>query len=265
MVDLIGPFRIRLFDLLVLQVTIPTWASLCAVSQAHCRESPELWHQSAQNAMDPLGAIASTITVVAATIKVSEGILAVISSIRYLPDELLATSNDVTDFRLVLVYIQDAIVQEESLVNALLQAQPGGQLAIDANLPAAAPQAKSMVQQAQNKLSEMEEVVRKTRAIQNAKGFAAFGRIRLLERTKMRLLREDLNNLKVNINAHFTVKSRCATPKLLERYNVHKLIRCKHMCFPFRGPCQSYLSRGGSDSARDPTAYRQAGLHTSAD
>jgi hypothetical protein len=135
--------------------------------------------------MDPLGAIASTVTLVGATIKVSEGVPTSIGSIRYLLDELLATSNDVTDFRLVLVSIQDTIAQEELLVGGLEQGHSGGQLAIDGNMPAAAaPQASTMVQEAQNKRPEIEEVVRKTKTIQNTKGFAALDRIRLLKRTK---------------------------------------------------------------------------------
>lgn len=158
--------------------------------------------------MDPLSIIASTIAVLGATIKVSEGVAKIINSFNHLPNELIATSNDITDIRLVLAGIEESVVQEEALFRALGLAQIPGQLAITNNVPAAVPEAPSLVQRAQEKLIEIEDVIRKYRALQNTKGIGVLGRIRLLDRSKLSMLRNDLSRIKLNIVTHFSVKGR---------------------------------------------------------
>lgn len=54
----------------------------------------------------------------------------------------------------------------------------------------------------------MQEVVRRFTELQNATAFGAFARIRVLDRRKLKILRDDLNSLKVSIASHFSVKGR---------------------------------------------------------
>ena len=69
--------------------------------------------------MDPLSILVSSITLLGASIKVAESIVSIIGSIRHQSDELLATSNDVTDFSFVLMEIQETSIREERALTAL--------------------------------------------------------------------------------------------------------------------------------------------------
>jgi hypothetical protein len=158
--------------------------------------------------MDPLSIIGLTITVVGASIKISEGVANLIGHTKNTPTELLQTSNDVTDFRLVLVNVEESITQEETLFQTLRPVQALGQLTIANHVPAANPEAPNLVQRGHRKLVEIEEVVRSYRQAQNAKGLGALGRIRKLDKGKLRTLRDDLRSMKLNIATYFSVKGR---------------------------------------------------------
>jgi hypothetical protein len=158
--------------------------------------------------MDPLSIIGFTITAVGATITVSGSLVDLISHINNIPNELLATSNDVTDLRLVLTNIEESIAQEQLLLQTLRPVLAAGQLAITENVPAAAPEAPSLVQRARDKLTEIEDVVRKYTALQNVRGIGVLGRVRFLNKGKLRTLRDDLSRIKLDIATHFSVKGR---------------------------------------------------------
>jgi hypothetical protein len=158
--------------------------------------------------MDPLSIIGLTVTFLGASIKVSEGVVNLISNVKNSPNDLLQTSNDVTDFRLVLVNIEESIRQEETLLQTLRPVQGLGQLTIENHVPAAAPEAPTLIQRAEHKLVEIEEVVRRYRQAQSAKGVIALSRVWALDRSKLRTLRDDLRSMKLNIATHFSVKGR---------------------------------------------------------
>lgn len=65
--------------------------------------------------MDPISIVGISIALVGASLNVSEGLVKLISHIKNTPNELLQASNDVTDFRLLLLNIEDSIRDEERL------------------------------------------------------------------------------------------------------------------------------------------------------
>src|SRR5271170_1962959 len=145
--------------------------------------------------MDPLSIIASTITVLGACISVSEGVIKLISHIKNTPSELLQTSNDVTDFRLVLFNIEESIRQEETLIQTLRPTWGLGQRTITNHVPAATPEAKTLIERAQSKLVEIEEVVKRYNHVQNAKGLGSLRRVRTLNMGSLSVLRNDLRSI----------------------------------------------------------------------
>jgi hypothetical protein len=158
--------------------------------------------------MDPFSIIASTITVLGACIRVSEGVIKLIGSIKNTPNELLQTSNDVTDFHLVLFNIEESIKQEETLIQLLRPTRGLSQRAITNHVPAATPGATTLIERAQSKLVEIEEVVKRYNHVQNAKGLGSLRRVRTLNIGPLRVLRDDLRSMKLNIAMYFSVKGR---------------------------------------------------------
>jgi hypothetical protein len=158
--------------------------------------------------MDPFSIIASTITILGACISVSEGVINLIGRIKNTPNELLQTSNDVTDFRLVLFNIEESIKQEETLIQLLRPTRGLGQRTITNHVPAATPEATTLIERAQSKLVEIEEVVKRYNHVQNAKGLGSLRRVRTLNIGALRVLRDDLRSMKLNIATYFSVKGR---------------------------------------------------------
>jgi hypothetical protein len=158
--------------------------------------------------MDPFSIIASTITVLGACITVSEGVINLIGRIKNTPNELLQTSNDVTDFRLVLFNIEESIKQEETLIQLLRPTRGLGQRTITNHVPAATSEATTLIERAQSKLAEIEEVVKRYNHVQNAKGLGSLRRVRTLNIGALRVLRDDLRSMKLNIATYFSVKGR---------------------------------------------------------
>lgn len=155
--------------------------------------------------MDPFTILVSTITVVGATIKVSEKVVKLVTNCKHLSDELISVLNDVTDFRLVLTVIEETPVEERRLVASGLDSRT---LAIEGITPAATTGAPDMIQRAHDKLLEICEYVQKLQNMRDAKGWATVGRIRLLERSRLKTLKEELQEMKRNISSYFAVRSR---------------------------------------------------------
>ena len=163
--------------------------------------------------MDPLSILISTITVLDVTIKVSDKVVKLIIHGKHFSNELLSVSNDVTDFRSVLTAVEENAVEERRLM-ALLHADPEPRiLPIEGITPAATTAAPDMIQRAYDKLLEIGEHVQRLHNIRDAKGWAALGRVKLLETTRLSKLREELRGMKQNISSYFAVKS---------RYGVHQ-------------------------------------------
>lgn len=158
--------------------------------------------------MDPFTIIVSTLTVLELTIKVSEKTVRLLTNGKNLSNELIAVSNDVTDFRLVLVAVEKAAVEERRLMATLNSGLDSPTLAVEGITPAATTAAPDMIQRAHDKLLEICEYVRKLQNIRDAKGLAMVGRIRLLERSRLKTLREELQGMKGNISSYFAVRSR---------------------------------------------------------
>lgn len=158
--------------------------------------------------MDPLSILISTITVLEVTIKVSEKVVRLVFHGKNLSNELFSVLNDVTDFRSVLTAVEENAVEERRLM-ALINVDPGPRiLALEAIAPAATTAAPDMIQRAHEKLLEIGEHVQRLHSIRDAKGWATFRRVKLLETTRLDRLREELRGMKQNISSFFAVKGR---------------------------------------------------------
>ena len=153
--------------------------------------------------MDPLSILASSLTLIGATISATEVVVNFISGIRNLDSELEATLQDVTEFRCVLVELMETVRLEE----LFLQSMPantdllGDSQAIAGRIPAASSEAQARITSTKDKLGEIETSVRKIT-------HSPFGgKLQLLERKKLNTLRAELRDLKLNLSAHFSVKS----------------------------------------------------------
>ena len=113
-----------------------------------------------------------------------------------------------TDFRLVLNTIENAAVEERRLIAPLNSGLDTHTLAIEGITPAATIAAPDMIQRAHDKLLVIFEYVQKLYDIRDAKGWATVGRIRLLDRSRLKTVREELQEMKQNISSYFAVRSR---------------------------------------------------------
>ena len=151
--------------------------------------------------MDPLSIIASSIAIIGAAISSSEVIISFISGIRNLPAELETTSRDVAEFRTVLLEVESSVRLEEVLLQALPDGLTGRLTAILPQLPAASTDAFERIKAIGGKLSEIDASVKRISSSEY------LGRLKLLERKKLQVLRQDLRDIKLSISAHFSVKS----------------------------------------------------------
>jgi hypothetical protein len=151
--------------------------------------------------MDPLSIIASSITLLGASISASEVIVSFISGIRNLPAELLATTTDVAEFRAVLVELEASTRLEDFLLRSLPDDGAGNLRAIAERLPAASLESQRHIERSNSKLAEIEGSVRKISSAE------ALGKFKFLERKKLQSLRQELRDIKLSLSAHFSVKS----------------------------------------------------------
>lgn len=151
--------------------------------------------------MDPLSIIASSFTLIGASIAAAEVVVNFISGIRNLDSELEATFQDVTEFRCVLVELADTLRLEELFLQSMNTDESGSTRAIASRIPEASDEAQARIMRTREKLVEIEKSVRKITS-------SAFGgSLQLLERKKLNTLRADLRDLKLSLSAQFSIKS----------------------------------------------------------
>ena len=143
----------------------------------------------------------STITCLSACVHVSRGVLNLINHIKNAPNEYLQISNEVTDFLVVLVDIEESIKQEETLLQSAHWTRTGR---VD-NLPAARPEANKIVERARDNLVKTEELIK---SYTQTKGSKLFSRLRPDHLASVRSLRDELRGIKVTLTAYFAVKGR---------------------------------------------------------
>ncbi|KAH0559647.1 hypothetical protein GP486_003838 [Trichoglossum hirsutum] len=164
--------------------------------------------------MDPLSVSASVVTLLGAT----QAVLRLIRSVRGAPDELLLLGNEITDFRGVLSNIRGSAVEEQALVTTT-GPFPDGQ-----SQPATTEaEVEAWTQRAQNKLSELEALIKKATKARNTSGVGVKKRIWLKERSRLKVMREELKDIKLNLGLYFCIKSSTNTFRntlLLKRVSV---------------------------------------------
>jgi hypothetical protein len=152
--------------------------------------------------MDPLSVIASTIAVIGTTISASEVVLHLIRGLKALSAELIATCNDVTDFKFILTELEDNTRAEQVLLRALQEDGANNYLSIAGTLTSTAPEAPRRLEVAKEKLLELEALVKKVKTMGTVK------RAIYLEKSNLRILRDKLRDMKISISAHFSIKNR---------------------------------------------------------
>jgi len=148
--------------------------------------------------MDPLSITVSVIALIGASIKVSETVLSLIREIRNAPDGVLWLGNEISDFRAVLLNIQEGATQEQLLLNSVGPTP-------DVQSQSAPIEAEVWTQRAQSMLLEMETLFKKAR---NVSGIIAQNCIWIREKSRLKQLREELRDIKLNLSLYFCVRSR---------------------------------------------------------
>ena len=124
-----------------------------------------------------------------------------INNVKNAPNEYLQTSNEVTDFRVIIFDIEESIKQEETLLQLAYWARAGK---VD-SLPVARPEANKIVERARDNLVNMEELIK---SYTQKKGSKLLSRLRMDHLASVRSLRHELRDIKVTLTAYFAVKGR---------------------------------------------------------
>ena len=153
---------------------------------------------------DPLSILASVITVAGAAITISDSILSLLSQLRNAPDEVIFVQNDVTDTRLVLSNIKANSAEDRTLDRRL--ALP------DANATYGDPEnilkAELLIKRMERILLDIDLSLRKMTKSRSQNGITLHQRAWFLKRSKLRLWRQELRELKTSVAVHFSASSR---------------------------------------------------------
>lgn len=151
--------------------------------------------------MDPLSIIASSITVISASIASTEVVVNFIHGIRNFDADLNTTAQEISDFRLILVELRETINLEQELIQSEAFEIPNAHLAITDRIPATSSEAQERIRRARDKILEIEECVQRITASK------VIAKLRLLERKRLVVLRQDLREMKLSISAFFSVRN----------------------------------------------------------
>lgn len=152
--------------------------------------------------MDPLSVVASVITIVGATITAADKVLSLINHMNSASEEVIWLNNEVSDFKVILHNIEETTVEEQNLLNANGTASPNSQ-----NLAVAA-ETLELAQRAQVKLLELETLIAKSIQSRGSSGISMRNRNWLQGKYRMRMLREELKDIKVSLGLYFSTRSR---------------------------------------------------------
>jgi len=152
---------------------------------------------------DPLSIAASLIAVVGAAIAVSDSILSLIHQVTNAPNEVMNVHNDITDVRLVLCNVEANTAKGRSLEQTLAMAEDG---------PLGNPQdiakVELLLRRTELTLTEIDYILRTVIKAKSPNELTLHQRAWLLNRSKLRVLRDELRGLKISLAVHFSASSR---------------------------------------------------------
>ena len=153
---------------------------------------------------EPVSVIASAVTVTGAAITVADSILSFISQMRYAPEEIAFLQNDVIDIRLVLSNIKANTAEDQSLDRRLALPDSAGAYGHPEN-----------ISKLDYSLKRIERVLLETdsalRQVTKSRGLGRTTVHRgqwIIHRTKLGLLRQELQELKTSMAVYLSANSR---------------------------------------------------------
>ena len=153
---------------------------------------------------DPISIVASAITVTGAAITVADTILSFISQLRNAPDEIMFLQNDVTDTRLILSNIKNNAGEDQSLNVRLALPDAGGVYGNPENIS----KAEYLIKRMERVLLETDSTLRDATKSRTLGRSTVHKRAWILHRSKLRSLRQELQELKTSVALHFSATSR---------------------------------------------------------
>jgi hypothetical protein len=148
-----------------------------------------------------VGAVASGITVLGATITVADAILSFISQLRNAPEEIAFLHTEVNDTRLILSNINENASRDQSFQTQVALPDNAGIYGDPENISKAeflVKRINRVLKQAENALKEVTKSKYNYRVTIHQKAW-------LMNRSKIRSLRGELRELKTSLAVHFAV------------------------------------------------------------
>ena len=153
---------------------------------------------------DPIAIVASAITVTGAAITVADTILSFIRGWQNAPDEIMFLQNDVTDTRLVLSNVKDNAGEDRSLDAQLALPDTGD---VYGN-PEYISKAEYLIKRIERVLLAIDSALQDVTKSRSLGRTTVHQKAWILHRSKFRLLRQELLELKTSVAVHFSANSR---------------------------------------------------------
>ena len=153
---------------------------------------------------DLVSVVASAITVTGAAITVADAVLSFICQLRNAPDEIAFLQNDVIDTRLILLNIKDNTSEDRSLDRRLALPDTAGVYGNPENIS----KVEYSIKRIERVLLGIDSVLRHITKSRGLGRTTVHQGQWILHRIKLRLLRQELQELKTSVAVHFSANSR---------------------------------------------------------
>ena len=153
---------------------------------------------------EPISIVASAVTVTGAAITVADAVLSSICQLRNAPDEIAFLHDDISDIRLILSNIKDNSSQDRSLNVRLALPDTGGVYGNPENIF----KVEYLIKRIEPVLLEIDAVLRKVTKSRGLSRTTVYQGAWILHRTRLRSLRQELQELKISVAVYFSASRR---------------------------------------------------------
>ena len=153
---------------------------------------------------EPVSIVASAVTVTGAAITVADAVITFVSQLRNAPKEIAFLQADVIDTRLILSNIKDNTAEDRSLGSRLALPDSAGTYGSPENIS----KLDYSVKRIERVLVDIDSALRHVTKSQGLSRTTVHQGQWIIHRTKLKSLRQELQELKTNVAVHFSANSR---------------------------------------------------------
>ena len=153
---------------------------------------------------EPISIIASAITILGAAITAADAVLSLACQLRNAPIEIAFLQNDVVDTRLILSNAKDNAGEDRSLDSRLALPDITGVYGNPQNIS----KVEYSIKRIERVLASIDTVLRQVTKARGLGRTTVHHGQWILHRTKLRLLRQELQELRTSVALHFSANSR---------------------------------------------------------